>query len=278
MQTNTLPIEDAFGDVLLKAMRGNRLDKGRLARATGIGEAQIAGWLKYDGVPDDAQTAELARVLHLDLGKLRQTVAADWYPAPVRRTDVRRHSQHPHPSNGYVFFLADRRAVLVDPAGKPEHLLQLLRDGDYDLQYVLVTHKHPDHCDAAREIAAAFPQAQFVMHPLDVASLGKALAAKAIPVRDGEELAFGDGGGIRMLHTPGHTDGSACFLYDGMLFTGDTVFATSVGGAYGDQSTYADILESVKNKIFTLPPQTDLMPGHGPETTVGDAQAHNPFL
>ena len=62
------------------------------------------------------------------------------------------------------------------------------------------------------------------------------------------------------------------------LFTGDTLFASSVGGAYGDVSTYEDILNSVRSKIFTLPDETVLMPGHGPPTTVALEKAHNPFF
>ncbi len=69
---------------------------------------------------------------------------------------------------------------------------------------------------------------------------------------DGDELPFGDAASIRMLHTPGHTDGSSSFLFRSTLFTGDTLFAGSVGGAFGDRSTYRDILDSVRTKFFTL--------------------------
>jgi glyoxylase-like metal-dependent hydrolase (beta-lactamase superfamily II) len=81
-----------------------------------------------------------------------------------------------------------------------------------------------------------------------------------------------------MLHTPGHTDGSASYLFKSTLFTGDTLFAGSVGGAYGDASTYADILNSVRYKIFKLPDDTVLMPGHGPPSKIGWEKAHNPFF
>jgi glyoxylase-like metal-dependent hydrolase (beta-lactamase superfamily II) len=115
------------------------------------------------------------------------------------------------------------------------------------------------------------------MHRLDAHAIGS-LESKALKVKDGEELPFGDDAKIRMLHTPGHTDGSTSFLFKSSLFTGDTLFAGSVGGAYGDASTYDDILNSVRSKIFTLPDDTVLMPGHGPPTTVGLEKAHNPFF
>ena len=149
----------------------------------------------------------------------------------------------------------------------------MLRDGDYHLQYILITHKHPDHCDATADVAQAFPQAQIVMHELDVHAIG-ALASSALRIRDGETLPFGDDASIRMLHTPGHTDGSSSFLFQGALFSGDTLFAASVGGAYGDKSTYDDILNSVRSKLFTLPDDTVVMPG--PRTTDEDRARKTP--
>ena len=172
---------------------------------------------------------------------------------------------------------AARRSALVDPAGIPANLLRVLRDGDYHLQYILITHKHADHCDATADVAKAFPQAQIVMHALDVAAIGS-LASKALAVRDGEGLPFGDDVQIRMLHTPGHTDGSSSYLFRSTVFTGDTLFAGSVGGAFGDASTYDDILNSVRSKFFTLPSDTVVMPGHGPPTTIALEREHNPFF
>jgi hydroxyacylglutathione hydrolase len=277
MSVERLPLEDTFGDVLRKAMRGAGVDDKRLAKATGIAATTIARWLKDDGAADDDQARAVAKVLRLDGGKLADSAAQRWYPPAVERADVRRHAQLPQPSNGYVFFLeGDRRAALVDPAGIPQNLLRILRDGDYHLQYVLVTHKHADHCDATADVVEAFPDAAIVMHPLDVHAIGS-LGAKALPVRNGETLPFGDAS-IRMLHTPGHTDGSSCYVFAGALFSGDTLFAASVGGAYGDASTYDDILNSVRSKLFTLPDDTIVMPGHGPPTTIASEKGHNPFF
>jgi hydroxyacylglutathione hydrolase len=274
----SLPLEDTFGDILRKAMRGTGTSPTQLTRATGIDAKAIAAWLKDDGAADDAQARAVARVLRLDPGKLADSAARRWHPPNIVLEDVRHHRQDPHPSNGYVFFLeGSRRSALVDPAGIPQNLLRVLREGDYHLQYILITHKHADHCDATADVARAFPQAQIVMHKLDVHAIGS-LADKTLQVRDGEDLPFGDGVRIGMLHTPGHTDGSSCYLFKSVVFTGDTLFAASVGGAYGDASTYDDILNSVRSKLFTLPDDTVIMPGHGPPSTLGLEQAHNPFF
>ncbi len=278
MSDGQLPLEDTFGDILRKAMRGVGINEKQLATATGIPAQSIAEWLKDRGAADDAQAREVALVLRLDGSKLSDSAAQRWAPPPIELLDVRRHPQKPHPSNGYVFFLDQgRRAALVDPAGIPQNLLRLLREGDYHLQYILVTHKHEDHCDATADVARAYPDAQIVMHKLDVHAIGP-LASKAMLVRDNETLPFGDGASIRMLHTPGHTDGSSSYLFQGSLFSGDTLFAASVGGAYGDVSTYDDILNSVRSKFFTLPGDTVVMPGHGPPTTIELEKQHNPFF
>ncbi|MFY9737716.1 MAG: MBL fold metallo-hydrolase [Candidatus Cybelea sp.] len=275
---NALPLEDTFGNILKKAMRGTGGGSAQLARATGIPTETIEQWLKDEGTATDEQARALAAVLELDGGKLADSAAQRWYPPAIELPDVRRHSQEPQPSNGYVFFLDQgRRAALVDPAGVPENLLRMLREGDYHLQYVLITHKHADHCDATADVARAFPQAQIVMHSLDVHAIGP-LAKSAVLLRDGETLPFGDDAAIRMLHTPGHTDGSSAFLFRGSLFSGDTLFAASVGGAYGDNSTYGDILNSVRSKFFTLPDDTVVMPGHGPPSTIALEKQHNPFF
>ncbi len=275
-----LPLEDHFGDIVRKAMRGAGLDERSLAARAGIDARLIAAWVRTYDAPsvDEAQALAVASALGLDPGRLADCAAGAWYPPPIDVPNVFRHSQAPHPSNGYVFSLAGgRRAALVDPAGEPQHLLRILHEGAYHLQYILITHKHDDHCDATADIARSFPDAQIVMHSLDAPALGS-LAASILPVRDGEELPFGDDARIRMLHTPGHTDGSSCYLFGSTLFSGDTLFAGSVGGTFGDASTYDDLLHGIGTKLFTLPESTVVMPGHGPPTTVGLERAHNRFF
>lgn len=278
MAYERIPLEDTFGDIVRKAMRGTGVSTEQLSSASGVPAASIERWMKDEGVASDDEARALASVLRLDGAKLADSAAQRWEPPEIEESGVHRHAQLPHPSNGYVFFLQEgRRAALVDPAGVPENLLRILREGAYQLQYILITHKHPDHCDATADVAKAFPQAQIVMHQLDVPAIG-ALSGKALLVRDGESLPFGEATNIRMLHTPGHTDGSSCYIFKDALFSGDTLFAASVGGAYGDASTYDDILNSVRSKLFTLPDDTVVMPGHGPPSKISLEKAHNPFF
>ncbi len=272
-----MALEDEFSDVLTKAMRGTGTGVAALARATGLPGDAIGAWAAGRMAPAEEQAREIARVLRLDPGKFADAAAQRYHPDPITLPDVRHHPQHPHPSNGYVFFLdGGKRAALVDPAGIPANLLRILREGQYHLEYILITHKHRDHCDATADVAAQFPRAKIVMHDADVSAIGS-LAQVALRVKDGEELEFGDVR-IRMLHTPGHTDGSACYMFKSTIFSGDTLFAGSVGGAYGDATTYEDILNSVRSKIFSLPGDTVVMPGHGPPTKVAWEKEHNPFF
>ena len=272
-----MALEDEFSDVLTKAMRGTGTSASTLAHALGVAGTVIGAWTSGRALPSEEQARAAAAVLHLDPGKLADAAAGRWHPDAIRLPDVRHHPQDPHPSNGYVFFLdGGKRAALVDPAGIATNLLRILRDGQYHLEYILITHKHADHCDATGDVAVQFPQAKIVMHAADVQALGP-FSEKAIRLRDNEPLPFGDVE-VRMLHTPGHTDGSASYLFKSTLFTGDTLFAGSVGGAYGAASTHEDILNSVRAKIFTLPDDTVLMPGHGPPSKVGWEKEHNPFF
>ena len=272
-----MALEDDFSDILTKAMRGSGTGVAALARATGLPADAVGAWAAGKGVPSEREARDIAKALRLDAGKFADAAARRWHPDEIRLPDVRHHPQDPHPSNGYVFFLdGGKRATLVDPAGIPANLLRILRDGQYHLEYILITHKHRDHCDATADVAAQFPRAKIVMHAADIAAIGP-LGEHALRVKDGEELEFGDVR-IRMLHTPGHTDGSSSYMFKSTIFTGDTLFAGSVGGAYGDATTYEDILNSVRSKIFTLPDDTVVMPGHGPPTKVAWEKAHNPFF
>jgi glyoxylase-like metal-dependent hydrolase (beta-lactamase superfamily II) len=271
-------LEDDFSDVLRKAQRGRKIDTPALAHITGIAAESIAAWCAGDGVPSSDEARALALPLRLDPGKLADRAAAAWEPHVGLPSHVRHHPHDPHPSNGYIFFLEDgQTAALIDPAGLPATLLDAVNAGPFTLRYILITHKHADHCDATADVAAAFPSAQIVMHRSDSAAIGS-LARQALPIVDGDELPFGDGANIRMLHTPGHTDGSSCFLFRSTLFTGDTLFAGSVGGAFGEVSTYDDILKNVQFKLFALDDETVLMPGHGPPSTIAEEKAHNPFF
>ena len=271
-------LEDEFVDVLRKAKRGAKLDDAALATATSLEAASIAAWTRGDAVPSHEEAERLARALRLDLAKFADSAAERWHPHVTLPANVRHHRQFSTPeSNGYLLLSeTDRTVALIDPAGDPQSLLDAVAATTYALRYIVITHKHADHCESAGAVKAAHPQATIVVHAVDAFAIGD-LAREATTVADGERVPFGEGAFVA-LHTPGHTDGSTCYLAGDVVFTGDTLFAGSVGGAFGDRSTYADILSNVNKKLLTLDADVKVMPGHGPPSTIAEERAHNPFF
>jgi len=274
----TIPLEDTFGDITGKASAGRGLDVSHLAQATGIERSRLESFMADKAQPSEAEAHAVARALKLDPAKLADSGLVHWHPQAFTMPSWLRHQINaPYPSNGYLVIdtVAGVGAV-VDPAGKPKPIVDAVRNAGVELAYILVTHKHRDHADALAEVRRAFPKALPVIHELDAPEVGAA-ARDARGIRDGDRLPFGDGA-IELLHTPGHTDGSSCFLYRGTIFTGDELFAGSIGRVFGPHMGYAEQLDSIRSKIFSLPGDAVVLPGHGPASTVAQEQAHNPFF
>ena len=158
-------------------------------------------------------------------------------------------------------------SVMVDAADEPEVLLPLCQElavGD-----VLTTHGHGDHVQAVRAVRRAG-------HRVGVAQ-GDAhmLPASDFEIADEEVIEVGR---LRLhaLHTPGHTPGSTCFRIEGspVLLSGDTLFPGGPGNTFGNRVDFATIIRSVQQRLFTLPDDTIVLPGHGDDTTVGAERPH----
>ncbi len=175
-----------------------------------------------------------------------------------------------------VVDLREGEAALVDAGCPAGEVLGALGELGVELRLVLLTHTHFDHVASVGEICGS-TGARAVAHPADVEMLprywdwgGKGNALDVEPaVEDGSEFSVGRLR-VRALHTPGHTPGSVCYFLEaeGLLFTGDTVFAGAVGRtdfAGGDKTRMKESLR----RLLTLPDETVILPGHGPETTLG---------
>ncbi len=139
---------------------------------------------------------------------------------------------------------------------------------------ILLTHAHDDHIKAAVELAERVG-AQTYLHPAD-RMLWDVVFPDNPPdheLSDGEQIAVASGQ-LTVLHTPGHTPGSVCFLLadQGQLFTGDTLFAGGPGATGRSYSSFGDIIESIRGKLLTLPAATVVNTGHGDSTTIGAEQ------
>ncbi len=179
--------------------------------------------------------------------------------------------------------------AVIDPGDDAPIILNAIKENNLNIKYILLTHGHVDHLAHLTKIKQE-TVAQFLMHQED-AFLMKGLFAQALmfglpnpgnpkPDRfltDGEIIALGELR-IKVLHTPGHSPGSVTFYVDDKLFVGDLIFAGSIGRTDLPKGDYQTLLDSVQKKIFTLPDDTIIYPGHGPETTVRQEKAMNPFF
>ncbi len=167
----------------------------------------------------------------------------------------------PYCTNAYIIFHSSgKESLLVDAPGEAGRILEEL-DGTR-LQTILLTHGHFDHTGALRELADRFG-VPVAAHMEDA---GRLPVEPDTLLKDGDHISLGKRS-MTVLHTPGHTPGSLCFLTDGILFSGDTLFPGGPGRT-GTQDAFRKILDSLKHKIFTLPDETRVLPGHGEPTVL----------
>ena len=170
-------------------------------------------------------------------------------------------------------------SVLVDVPGEASKILKALKETNP--KYIFITHNHMDHLGALAEIKSKL-RIPIGAHRLD---------AKGLPLRpeilleDGEKVPFGKTS-LKVLHTPGHTPGSLCFLIGKYLISGDTIFPGGPGKTWSPTDLKL-IIESITSKIFVLPDDTAIYPGHGDSTllrkekeefAIFSSRSHDPNL
>lgn len=200
------------------------------------------------------------------------------------------------------FIIADdasKRAIVVDPGDEPDRIMDIIKSNDFVVEYIICTHGHFDHVGAVSDLKKD-TNAKVLIHKdeLVIYSAAKDMAAfwgydldplpdPDVLLKDGEDIAVGDLN-FKVLHTPGHSPGGICLYIDnppspltkgelkGVVITGDTLFAGSVGRTdfYGGDMNR--LKESFK-RLMELPENTMVLPGHGPETTIGQEKKENMF-
>jgi glyoxylase-like metal-dependent hydrolase (beta-lactamase superfamily II) len=200
----------------------------------------------------------------------------------------------PAMTNAYVVGdPASSTAVAIDPAWSGGKILAAARDRNWDIEAVWLTHAHFDHFGGAAELMQALADSvDIALHPEDLplwnVSGGAPLFGfmdfdkgpePTILLEHGQELTLGNFRFV-VLHTPGHTPGHVTFHEPElkMAFCGDLVFQGSVGRTDLPGGSWETLLESIRREIFTLPDDTQLLPGHGLPTTVATERRQNPFL
>lgn len=173
------------------------------------------------------------------------------------------------PYDNNVYILSDPRsmeALLIDAANDAPRILKEL-DG-LKVSHLLTTHGHPDHVQAVKPVREA-TSARFTCHDGDAAMMPM---PPDVHATDDQRFRFGDYE-LRTIHTPGHTPGSLCFLIDDHLFTGDTLFPGGPGKTKAGWN-FSSIIESIRARLFSLPDDTRVLPGHGKPTTIGTERPH----
>ena len=181
-------------------------------------------------------------------------------------------------------------SVLIDAGLGTQAIIEFLKSQELKLEAILITHAHPDHIAGAADLADAtgadvylheieiqalemMPQAMLAM--LGIEDLRKPTGMK--PLSGGQTLELA-GLEIKVLHTPGHSPGSVSFLIDDALFDGDLVFRGSIGRTDFPGGDFEALMNSVREHVFVLEPETRIYPGHMGSTTVGLERRTNPFL
>jgi glyoxylase-like metal-dependent hydrolase (beta-lactamase superfamily II) len=193
-------------------------------------------------------------------------------------------------TNCYILTSGDSsECAVIDPGAESQRIIDAVKAAGLELRYVLCTHGHADHTGGVAPLHDELG-GQFYLGASDtaysesapdwlVAALGGFIAPPSpdAELEAVESIQLGSSE-IAFIRTPGHTPGSTCFLFEGMVFTGDTLFKGSIGrydlpGGDGRQE-----LESIRDKLLVLPDETPVYPGHGPSSTIGEERVTNPYL
>lgn len=193
--------------------------------------------------------------------------------------------------NCYLYACPEtREAVIIDPGDEADRILEAIQSLQLIPRYIINTHGHMDHISAIDAVSAVYP-VPLAIHPEDVymytdersaAILGrKAPLVKRKPdilLQEGDRITFGTLS-LEVLHTPGHTPGGVCLVSQPYcIFSGDTLFYRSIGRTDLPGGDYKQLVNSIKTKLYTLPDDLLVFPGHGEPTTIEEEQQENPFV
>ncbi len=191
-------------------------------------------------------------------------------------------------ANCYIIGCEDtHEGVVIDPGENGEKILSKIEELGLNIKYIILTHGHFDHIGAVNEVKNN-TNGLVAIHSLDKEMVedekrsgnnrrSVAIDSYNVDLKDGDIITIGNLD-LKIIHTPGHSPGGICIYTEDTVFTGDTLFAGSIGRTDFYKGNMEELLFSIKNKLFTLPNDTKVYPGHGPSSTILEEKNTNPFF
>ena len=189
----------------------------------------------------------------------------------------------------FLYEEGSKECIFVDPADHGDVLFQKLKQAGFTVDSILITHGHFDHIWGAQKLRGLTGAKIYALDKEEeiLTDSGKNLSESAGRgctlkvnefLHDGQEIEL-LGHKVKVIATPGHTIGGCCYYFeeDGILVAGDTLFLESIGRTDFVTGSESQLIRSVREKLFVLPDETKVYPGHGPETTIGHEKKYNPF-
>jgi hydroxyacylglutathione hydrolase len=270
-------LEDEFGDILQKARDGKSWSQNDLARSVGVAPDAIRRMESYEWIPDDAVLLKIASALNLHGPSLLAVAKETWVPREIEPDSAPFDLVCLHvymgmyPVTCYLLTCRDTgETAIIDTGGNPEAIIKKAGELNVRPSKILLTHAHPDHAGGLEVLDREYHCPTWIdkkePHPVGSRDLRTIADGEIIPLGNLE---------IKVIATPGHTPGGVSYWVGESIFSGDCIFAGSMGRA---NASWPGLFQSITTRLLTFPDPYRLFPGHGPATTVGEEKRHNPFF
>ncbi len=185
----------------------------------------------------------------------------------------------PYMSNCYIVGTENsKEGIIIDPGAEPDTILKAVNDLELEIKLIVATHGHIDHVSAVNGVKSNL-NVPFAMHEAETVRGGVFDKIPPVdkPLKHGDTIDVGD---LRfeVRHTPGHSPGGISLIGEGIVFSGDTLFQSSIGRTDFAGGSHPQLMASIFKQLMILPDETSVFCGHGPQTTIGTERKLNPFV